>query len=207
MVGSDVDNFGCLYCESHDRERHLFMYFDGLGLWEKVGGGRVLHFAPERWLATRIASLDPVEYVRADLHPRSDEVVAIDATALPHEDDHFDLVIANHVLEHIPNYGRALSEFHRVLKPRGVAILQTPYSRLLHNNFEDPNIDTEELRAFFHGKWDHVRTFSERELFGAIEAAGFCLQIIKHGDLFGPDQTFRYGVNPLEDLIRAVKPG
>jgi len=46
LVGSDTENYGCHYCDCNDRERHLFMYFDSLSLWDKFKYARILHFAP-----------------------------------------------------------------------------------------------------------------------------------------------------------------
>jgi SAM-dependent methyltransferase len=206
VIGSDVDNFGCLFCDSHDRERHLFMYFDKTGVWDRVPGGQVLHFAPEKNLSARLAASAPLRYVRADLFPAAAGVERIDATAIPYPEGTFDLLLANHILEHIPDYRAALAEFHRVLKPGGVAILQTPYSSLLKENFEDENIDTDELRLFFHGQADHARTFGAHGLIRSLQEAGFELRIVHHRDLFDEEAAHRYGVNPSEDLICVVKP-
>lgn len=206
IIGSDVDNFGCVYCDSHDRERHLFMYFDQAGLWERARGSRILHFAPERNLALRFAAGAPSLYVRADLFPQSEDIKSIDATNIPYPEGSFDILIANHILEHIPNYRAALREFHRVLRPGAIAILQTPYSRLLEKTFEDKNINTDALRLFFHGQSDHVRTFSESDLFQSLQESGFELRMVKHDDCFDDAATLRYGVNPREDLIRVAKP-
>ena len=118
-VGSDTDNFGCMYCGSTDRERHLFMFFDKLMLWETMKQGKILHFAPERHLSIKISEQAPLEYVRGDLYPQKSAIRKIDATAIPFSNDTFDFLIANHLLEHIPDYCKALSEFFRVLKPRG----------------------------------------------------------------------------------------
>lgn len=206
MVGSDVDNFGCMYCGSHDRERHLYMYFDKLNIWQKMKGAKILYFAPERNLPAKISEQSPLECITADLHPKTEDVKKIDATKVPFSDEKFDFVIANHILEHIPNYFKALSEFYRVLKPGGVAILQTPYSKILKNNFEDENLDTDELRLFFHGQEDHVRTFGEHQFFKSIENAGFTLQVKKHEDFFDDHMAYIYGVNKEEDLILVLKP-
>ena len=206
IIGSDLDNFGCMYCDSHDRERHLFMFFDKLELWGMMKDARILHFAPEKNLSIRINKQYFSEYIKADLHPNNEGIISIDATKIPFEDAHFNLIIANHILEHIPDYTKALSEFFRVLKPGGIAILQTPYSGLLKNNFEDENINTDELRLFFHGQGDHVRTFGEYQFKKTIEDIGFKLQVKKHEDFFDDKMAWFYGVNSKEELIQAVKP-
>ena len=177
IVGSDVDNYGRMYCGSNDRERHLFMFFDKLMLWQHMKDARILHFAPEKHLRLKISQLRPLEYVMADLYPKDRDIKKIDATAIPFSNDMFDFVIANHILEHIPDYHKALSEFYRILKPGGIAILQTPYSRILKNNFEDEGIDSDELRLIFHGQEGHVRTFGEHQFLKSLEEAGFILRI------------------------------
>lgn len=46
-----------------------------------------------------------------------------DITALTLDDSFFDLIICSHVLDHIPNDRKAMSELHRVLKPGGTALI------------------------------------------------------------------------------------
>jgi SAM-dependent methyltransferase len=204
-VGSDADNYGCMYCGCNDRERHLFMFFDKLMLWKTMGQGKILHFAPEKHLSLRISELAPLEYIKADLSPSNPDIRKIDATAIPFPDSSFDFLIANHILEHILDYRKALAEFFRVLKPGGFAVLQTPYSKLLRNNFEDAGISSEELRLFFYGQEDHVRTFGESQFLKSLEDAGFSLQIKKHSDYFDIRTTYYYGVPGKEDLILVAK--
>ena len=43
----------------------------------------------------------------------------IDAQAIPYKKESFDVVIADHMLYHVPNRGRVFSEIHRVLKAGG----------------------------------------------------------------------------------------
>jgi SAM-dependent methyltransferase len=43
----------------------------------------------------------------------------IDAAAIPYAGESFHAVIANHMLYHVPDRGRALDEIHRVLRPGG----------------------------------------------------------------------------------------
>lgn len=204
-IGSDTDNYSCMYCGCNDRERHLFMYFDKLKLWERMKKMKILHFAPERYVQVRIKEQEPPEYIKADLFPAHADMEKIDATDIQYDDGVFDCLISNHILEHIPDYQKALSEFYRVLKPGGIAILQTPYSTLLIKNFEDDAINTEELRLFFHGQEDHVRTFGEQQFLSSIEEAGFKLNIQKHKELFNADEAELYGVNGEEDLILVEK--
>lgn len=206
LVGSDVDNFACPFCGSHDRERHLFMFFDKLNIWDKFRGANILHFAPERHLSRKIEDYSPIKYVKADLFPKDVSIEKIDATTIPYKDSMFDILIFNHILEHIPEYVKALNEIFRVLKPNGIAIIQTPYSKLLNKNFEDEGINTDQLRLVFYGQEDHVRVFGEKQFIKELKNAGFILDIVKHSDCFCDQDSFYYGVNKYEDLIKAKKP-
>lgn len=205
-IGSDVNNFSCMYCQSTDRERHLYMYFDKLNLWDKISKSRILHFAPEKNLKNKIKELNPAKYILADLNPENDNINKIDATKIPYENDSVDFVFFNHILEHIPDYKTALNELFRVLTPGGTLIIQTPFSKLLSNNFEENNICSDELRNFFYGQEDHVRLFAEKQLFNDIQETGFNLQIKKNDDFFNEKISKYYGINRKEDLIMAIKP-
>jgi SAM-dependent methyltransferase len=206
IVGSDLDNFGCNFCGSTDRERHLFMFFDKINLWEKITNSKILHFAPEKNLSIKIESLNPHLYIKGDLNNIYENIKKIDATKIPYDNETFDFVICNHVLEHISNYISALNEIYRVLKPNGIAILQTPYSKLLSRNFEDGNINTDEQRQYFYGEPDHYRIFSENHLYDDMEKTGFFLQVAKNSDYFDEQLSHYYGINIKEDLIQVTKP-
>jgi len=205
VIGSDVDNFYCPHCNCHDRERHLFMYFDKLQIWNIIQKSRLLHFAPEIQLMRTIQKLDLVEYVLADIKPTLPEIQKIDVTAIAFSDEYFDFLICNHVLEHVTNDFQALRELFRVLKQRGKAILQTPYSPLISKSFYDSKINTNDLRRRFYGQEDHVRLYGE-DLFLKMEEIGFIVLRYVHVEtLLGLDST-KYGVNPREDLILVIKP-
>jgi predicted SAM-dependent methyltransferase len=204
-VGSDLDNFGCPVCGSHDRERHLFMFFDKLNFWEGFTGARILHFAPEKKLAERISVICKNEYVKADLSPQDNTVKKVDVTNINYTNDYFDFVICNHVLEHVEDYLLALREIIRVLKPGGIAILQTPYSKSLEANFEDKSLQTSHERVYYYGQEDHVRLFSEKQLLNDLKNVGFILDVIKNSDFFNEHECWYYGINAQEDLIKVIK--
>jgi SAM-dependent methyltransferase len=209
-IGSDINNFSCPFCFCHDRERHFFAYFDKLNLWPKENA-KILHFAPENHLYKKFTSSNLLEYIKADWEPELyinrgiKDVKKINLMGISFADNHFDIVICNHVLEHIPNMQKGLAEIHRVLKNGGIAILQTPFSRLLHKHFEDTGITTDEQRIFFNGQRDHVRIVSEKQFFEDLENTGFKLAIVRHEEVFDSNFAKIYGVNPKEDLIMAVK--
>ena len=108
--------------------------------------------------------------------------------------EHDPVEIANHVLEHVSDVPRALSEIRRVLKLGGVAILQTPYSGKLHHTWEDKGIDTPVARLQAYGQEDHVRLFG-RDIFEQITAAGFESRVHRHSELLADVDSFTMGVN------------
>jgi 2-polyprenyl-3-methyl-5-hydroxy-6-metoxy-1,4-benzoquinol methylase len=90
----------------------------------------LLHVAPELNLKNILKNQTNINYVTADL--LSDNVlIKLDISKSPLHNNIFDLVICNHVLEHIIDDKRAMSELYRILKPGGMAILQVPISRYL----------------------------------------------------------------------------
>lgn len=200
IVGSDLDNFSCPVCGAHDRERHLLLYFEALGLPEKFRGARILHFAPEKHLSAILRSYDPLEHVRADLMPGSADIQRIDIAAMPFETGTFDVVIANHVLEHVEDAGRALAEVRRVLKTNGLAILQTPYSARLQSTWQDDSIDDAASRLQAYGQEDHLRLFG-RDIVDRIVAAGFDSRVASHASVLADKDARRYGVNADEPLF------
>lgn len=204
IVGSDVMNFSCPYCSNHDRLRHLFMYFDKLDFWRRFDGAAILHIAPESALSERIVSHEPRLYVKGDYSPRSADIQRIDVTALPFPDESFDVIICNHVLEHVGDDLAALSEMCRTLRPGGCAVLQTPYSNFLARTFTDPAIDSDELRQRYYGQEDHVRLFG-RDLFDRMRRAGLTPHIETHESRLPEFDPVYYGVNAAEALLLAIK--
>lgn len=204
MVGSNPEQFECPRCGAHDRERHLLMYMRADGTLPRLRGQAVLHFAPEKRLSRFIANAEPARYVRADLFPNSPDVERVDMLAMQFDDGSFDCVIANHVLEHVSDVPRALSEIRRVLKPGGVAILQTPYSAKLHRTWEDKGIDDYSTRLQAYGQEDHVRLFG-RDIFEQITAAGFESRVRCHSELLADVDPLAMGVNPDEPFFKFCK--
>ena len=79
---------------------------------------KVLHFAPEQAFYKRFRNMKNLDYITTDLNsPLAD--VKSDICHLPFKDNEFDVILCNHVLEHIPDYQSALREIERVLKPGG----------------------------------------------------------------------------------------
>lgn len=200
MIGSNPDQFECPHCGAHDRERHLLMYLEKTGLLTRMQGTSVLHFAPEKRLGRRLAAVALGRYVPCDLYPSSPGMQRVDMLDMPFDEGTFDLVIANHVLEHVDDELKALAEIRRVLKPGGHAILQTPYSAKLHHTWQDPGIDTDAARLEAYGQADHVRLFG-RDIFARFASAGLVSCVSQHHEVLPDIDAVKYGINPNEPFF------
>lgn len=205
-VGSDVDNFMCPNCGAHDRERHLILYLVKLELLWKFKNSRVLHFAPEQWFSKVIELQQPETYIKADLFPASAEIQKVDLLNTDFKDGFFDVVVANHVLEHVESDEKALIEVRRILKPSGLAILQTPYTPRLETTISDPGIDDDKTRLELFGQEDHVRLYG-RDIFTRIERAGFESLATNHETTLPEFDPNFYGVNYKEPLFLFQRSG
>ena len=155
---------------SLERHRLLWLYLDRKTsfLTDSI---RVLHVAPEQVFYKKFKSFSHWNYTTTDLHSPLADVKA-DICALPFEDNSYDLILCNHVLEHIPNDLKAMKELYRVLKPRGTAILQVPLEEDRENTFEDDSITDQQERTRIFGQYDHVRVYGH-DYYNRLQKAGF----------------------------------
>jgi len=95
--------------------------------------------APEQCFLDIFKDLENLDYTTADLYSPIVDVKA-DILKLPFSDNSFDIVLCNHVLEHIEDDAKAMSELYRVLKLGGIGIFQIPQDLNLEKTFEDFSI-------------------------------------------------------------------
>lgn len=200
IVGSDRENHACPRCRATDRERHLKLYLQRTGLSKRIAGARILHIAPESGLSAWVRSMSPREYVLGDLHPSSELVRRIDLERTTFAPGSFNIVIANHVLEHVSSLPAATAELTRILAPGGFAILQVPYAKGLEQTLDDPTVIDPEARLQLYGQEDHVRLFG-RDVYARIATAQLVAQPITHDTVLGDIDPYRYGVNAEEELM------
>jgi SAM-dependent methyltransferase len=166
-------NAMCPRCGALERDRLLKLYFEtNTNLFRDRL--RVLHFAPEHWLQKTLKRLPTVDYTSADLYSPN-AMVKMDITDIRFADRSFDVVICNHVLEHVPEDRKAMSELCRVLKPGGWAVLQVPIEEERGVTLEDPTIVTPEERQRVFGQHDHVRIYG-RDYVERLRNAGFSVK-------------------------------
>jgi glycosyltransferase involved in cell wall biosynthesis len=200
VIGSRLDKHVCPRCRCNDRDRHLWLYMQAAGLLDDLSETRILHIAPEAHLEPKLVQLGPRNYVGGDLIPQRPHHVAIDIEQMPFEDDCFDLVICNHVLEHVNFPERAVAEFARCLAPGGHVVAQTPYSPLLKRSMELTVAVPEAFATYYYGQNDHVRIVG-LDLIETFHTAGFSGEPIPHTTLLGEQDPEASGVNPAEPFF------
>jgi len=178
VIAGYGENVFCPNCLSKNRERLLK---DVIDHFLEIRNKKVLHFSPEKHLYRYLKT--QANIVTIDISPGFYKTIdpAIlygDATSLQFEDQSFDIVLANHILEHIPEDLKAMKEILRVLRNDGVAILQAPWSESLPATIEDPYIADPEKQARLYGQKDHVRIYSLNDYVARLRAAGFKTKVI-----------------------------
>jgi len=158
-VGSDLSIYQCPRCGCNDRDRHLWLYMGAAGILKALPAARVLHIAPEAHIERLIQLHNPIEYVRGDLFPLSPNHVKINLEKLSFCDEYFDIIICNHVLEHVGDLQSSLRELYRCLSPHGVLIAQTPYSPVLKYTMECNAEVSPRFATYYFGQDDHIRLF------------------------------------------------
>lgn len=145
---------------------------------ELLRGKRILHFAPERslslWLARR-----GLDVTTADLFRPAD--LKLDLTDIDLPDGSYDAVICNHVLEHVDDYRRALSELHRILRPGGLLVISFPIDPRYETVRENASIVEPQDRVRHFGQHDHLRVFGTDSA-DILEDAGFDVEIARGAD-------------------------
>lgn len=174
---------------SLERHRLLWLYLQNeTGFFEKPL--KVLHMAPEQCFLSIFKKMKNLDYTTADLYSPIVDVKA-DILDLPFEDNQFDLVLCNHVLEHIVDDAKAMSELYRVIKPGGLGIFQIPQNMELDKTFEDPSITSPEERAKHFGQYDHVRVYG-KDYFDRLRKAGFKVEEVDYSTKLSPELLTKY---------------
>ena len=178
--GSDVahrENVLCPYDLTLERHRLMWLYLKDHSDFFTAEKISLLHIAPEQCFHSRFKSQKNLNYLTGDLvSPIAD--LHFDLHQIPLEDNRFDVVFCNHVLEHVDDAMQCMRELYRVMKPGGWAIMQVPQDFNRETTLEDPNIVTPEDREKHYWQKDHVRLFG-RDYPDWLRKAGFTVQEFK----------------------------
>ncbi|WP_370391576.1 class I SAM-dependent methyltransferase [uncultured Winogradskyella sp.] len=163
---------------------------------------KVLHFAPEQCFLNRFRTMDNLDYTTTDLNSPIADVKA-DICNLPFNDNEFDVILCNHVLEHILDDKTAMEELYRVLKPGGWGVFQIPQDLKRETTFEDNTITDKKERAKIFGQYDHVRVYG-LDYFDKLRAVGFNVEAVDYSKNLTAEDINKYRLAPGE-LIPVVR--
>ena len=182
---------------SLERHRLLWLYLDRETNFLS-SNLKVLHVAPEQVFYKKFKKLKNWEYFTFDLNSPIADIKG-DLTSTNFKDESFDLIICNHVLEHIEDDKSALDEMYRILKYNGISILQVPINVERENTFEDLSIKSKIQREKYFGQYDHVREYG-LDFKDRVEQAGFKVEMINYSKKISQDLVIKYGLMK-DDLI------
>lgn len=187
---------------SLERHRYLWLYLQRKTtfLEDKLN---VLHIAPEQVFYTKFKQFDHWNYTTTDLYSPLADVKA-DICALPFEDNSYDLILCNHVLEHIPDDLKAMEELYRVLKKGGTLIAQVPLDENAETTFEDDSITDPAERTKIFGQYDHVRVYG-KDYYTRLAQVGFNIEGVNFLQELYAEEQDQYALPQQERIPIAVK--
>lgn len=139
------------------------------------------------------AGPDRGRYVTADLEsPLAD--VKLDVQHMPFEDESFDVIFCNHILEHVQDDRLAMREMYRVMRSgKGWGVMLSPVDLSLDKTFEDDSITDPAERTRIFGQYDHRRNYG-RDYADRLREAGFEVEQIDYAETFSEQQRRLWGL-------------
>ena len=122
-----------------------------------------------------------------------------DIRNLPFEDQSFDLILCNHVLEHISDDRKAMIELYRVLKKGGTLIAQVPIDENRQITFEDNSITDPSERTQVFGQYDHLRIYGQ-DYYQRLASVGFSVERIFLQEDLTQEEAIRYALTQKEKI-------
>lgn len=194
---SPRENALCPNCLALERHRLMYLYLKEKTNFftEKL---KVLHVAPEYCFIDRFEKMSNLDYITADIEsPLAKVRMNIENIQFP--DNSFDVIFCNHVLEHVEDFTKATQELHRVLRPNGWAIMQSPQDMRMATTLEDPTITDPRERERVFLQSDHLRLFGQN--YGKeLAKGGFTVTEDKFVMEMPHAQAKRYAL-PMEEIV------
>ncbi len=205
--GSNVahrENVLCPYDLTLERHRLMWLYLTRKTDFFSAESLKVLHIAPEQCFLPHFKKQNNLDYTTADLvSPIAD--IHFDLHDIPLEDNQYDVVFCNHVMEHVDDPIRCMSELNRVMKPGGWAIMQVPQDMSRTETYEDKSITSPDEREKHFWQKDHVRLFG-KDYPSYLEKAGFKVDEFDLNTEFDATEVVKFRLMQKEILYIARKP-
>lgn len=164
---------------------------------------KFLHIAPEYCFIKIFKGMKNLDYLTADLiSPWAD--VKMDVHDIPFEENTFDVVICNHVLEHVDDADKVMKEFYRVMKPGGWGIFQVPIDYNNSVTIEDRSVTDPRERERLYWQSDHLRLFG-RDYGDKLTTAGFRVTESNFINEIDPKLVERYALDKNEIVYYCQK--
>lgn len=204
--GSDVaarDNVLCPYDLTLERHRLMWLYLKNKSDFF-TAPKKVMHIAPEQCFHKTFKKQENLDYTTGDLlSPIAD--LHFDLHDIPLEDNQYDVVFCNHVLEHVDNDVQCMSELYRIMKPGGWGIMQVPQDLNSEKTYEDPTITDPKEREKHFWQYDHVRLYG-LDYPDRLKSVGFEIEVYDYREEFSAEQAARYRLHENEMLYVVKKP-
>lgn len=204
--GSDVahrENVLCPYDLTLERHRLMWLYLKDHSDFFKKEALEVLHIAPEQCFHKRFKQQSNLKYLTGDLvSPIAD--MHFDLHSIPLEDNRFEVIFCNHVMEHVDDALKCMSELYRVMKPGGWGIMQVPQDFSREETYEDPTITSPEEREKHFWQKDHVRLFG-KDYPDWLRKAGFTVTEFDPKQHYCVEKMTRYRMSESEILYIVSK--
>ncbi len=200
-------NAKCPNCNSLERHRIVWLFLKNKTDFFKKKL-RVMNVTPEPLFYKKFSSLPNIEYVAVDKYPElygyGNQTIRMDITDITFPNNSFDVIICNHVLEHVQEDVKAMQEMHRVLKPGGFAILNSPVDHKRGATFEDHSVVDPQRRLELFGQPDHVRVYGI-DYTDRLKEAGFKVEVIDYAASFSANERFKFGMQDGEEIYLCTK--
>lgn len=202
--GSDVahrENVLCPYDLTLERHRAIWLYLNRMSDFFTAPKLKMMHIAPEQCFLDKFKKQENLDYTTGDLvSPIAD--LHFDLHAIPLEDNQYDVLFCNHVMEHVKDDLQCMKELHRILKPGGWGIMQVPIDSSRNETYEDWSITSPEEREKHFWQKDHVRLYGLNYP-KRLEEAGFRVEVVDLSQQIPEEEFQRYRI-PKSELLYVV---
>lgn len=194
------DNALCPWCLALERHRLMWIYLKRETDFF-TANPRLLHIAPEKCFIKRFERLLGDNYITGDLESPLAKV-KMDIQNIPFDDNEFDVIFCNHILEHVEDDRLAMREMYRVMRHGGWGIMLSPVTEGKKTTYEDSSITTPEGRHKAFGQHDHMREYGEDYADRLVEA-GFEVEAINYIKMLPTDVVEKHALR--KEIIYVVR--